>query len=496
MSKRRVVRGSLAAIAATAAIFASVAVLSPTSFASSHREAPLTSNDPQIDASDVYSFVSPDRPDTVTLLANYVPLQDPAGGPNFYPFGENIHYDINIDNSGGAKANITYRWTFKTSYKNTDTFLYNTGPVKSLTDPNLNLTQTYTLEEIRNGQSKTLATDVPVAPSDVGKASMPDYQSLRNQALHSLDNGGKVFAGQAHDPFFVDLRIFDLLFGANMSEAGNNSLDHKNVNTLAIQVPKSVLAANGDASANPIIGVWSTSARQSMRVQNVDGSQKYSGDFVQVSRLGNPLVNEVVVPVGKKDAFNASQPADDAQFLPKVQDPEVPKLIQKIYNVPAPAAPRSDLVSVFLTGVAGLNKPATVTPAEELRLNMSIPPTASPNRLGVIGGDKGGFPNGRRLGDDVVDIELRVLEGELQGTHTNLGDGVNASNIPFATSFPYVALPIPGSTTPSGVPQGGVATGFGGTAGGTQLPVLPISATVFGISLIGLGLTRKPRLTD
>ena len=494
MSKRRFVRSGLGVIATVAAAVVVVAVSVPSSFASSHAEAPLTAADRQIDGSDVYAFVSPDRPDTVTLLANYVPLQDPAGGPNFFPFGENVRYEINIDNSGSAKPDITYRWTFKSSYKSKDTFLYNTGPVNSLADPNLNFTQTYTLEEIRGTQSQTLATDVPVAPSDVGKASMPNYQTLRNQALHPLANGGQVFAGQAHDPFFVDLRVFDLLFGANLSEVGNNSLANKNVNTLAIQLPKSALA-NADPAKSSIIGVWSTSSRQSMRVQNVDGSQQYSGDFVQVSRLGNPLVNEVVVPVGKKDAFNASKPENDAQFLPKVQDPEVPKLIQKIYNIPAPAAPRNDLVSVFLTGVDGLNKPANVTPSEELRLNMSIPPTAQPDRLGVLGGDKQGFPNGRRLSDDVVDIELQVLEGALLNQKNNLGDGVNANNIPFATSFPYVSLPIPGSATSADVPNGGVATGLGGTSSGHSLPVLPISSTVFGVALAGLGLTRRPRVS-
>src|SRR5947209_7768330 len=385
-------------VAATIAAFTVTPV-----YASSHREAPLAAADPQIDATDMYAFVSPNAPDTVTLISNWIPFESPAGGPNFYPWAENTKYDINIDNNGDAKPDITYRWTFTSHYKSKDTFLYNTGPVNDLNDPNLNFTQTYTLERIANGASQTLLSNAAVAPSDVGAASMPDYGKLRSQAIVPIAGGaGRSFAGQADDPFFLDLRVFDLLYGANLKEAGADTLDGFNVNVLALQIPKTDLAAGGDATANSIIGVWTTAERPSMTVQAADGTKKLSGADVQVARLGSPLVNEVVVPIGFKDFFNGSQPSGDAAYLPKVVDPELPTVIQTVYKIPAPATPRNDLVLVFLTGVKGLNQPAGIKPSEQLRLNMSIAPATNPNRLGVIAGDKAGYPNGRRLADDLL----------------------------------------------------------------------------------------------
>ncbi|MBW3615546.1 MAG: DUF4331 domain-containing protein [Actinobacteria bacterium] len=487
-------------------------------FGSSHREAPQSAADPQIDATDLYAFVSPDKPDSVTLISNWIPFEEPAGGPNFYLWGENVQYDINIDNNADAKPDITYRWAFKTNFKNPDSFLYNNGPVEDIRDENLLIAQTYSVERIAGGKTDKVVTDHPVAPSHVGAASMPDYAKLRNQAVATFGGGGKAFAGQADDPFFLDLRVFDLLYGGNLSETGRDTLDGYNVNSLAVQVPKKELAGGGDANANPIVGVWTTAQRPGMRAQAADGSVKFSGESVQVARLGNPLVNEVVVPVGKKDAFNASKPENDEQFLPKVQDPELPKVIEKVYNMKAPATPRDDLVSVFLTGVEGGNKPANVTPSEQLRLNMSVPPTAQPNRLGFIAGDKGGFPNGRRLTDDVIDISLQVVMGELVGNPNDLGDKVNANDARFSDSFPFVALPHPGSgggatqvkgtstsrdtqasgaatagggASSAGAPSGGVGAGAGGTAGG--LPVLPLVAAGGGLllALAGFVTTRK-----
>lgn len=485
---------------------ACLAALVATVSASSHREAPLIAGEPQLDNTDVYAFVSPDRPDTVTLVGSWIPLQEPTGGPTFYPFSDNARYEFNIDNDGDAVADITYRWTFRSSYKNEDTFLYNTGPVSSLSDATLNFTQTYTLERVGNGgNAERLIVDAPVAPSFVGEASMPNYAALSDEAI-TREGDVVSFAGQTDDPFFLDLRVFDLLYGADLSEVGNDTVNGYNVNTIALQVPKDELARDGDAGANPIVGIWSTTSRPAMRVTSADGTQSFSGDFVQVSRLGNPLVNEVVVPVGAKDLFNGSKPADDAQFLAKVQDPEVPKLIEQIYNMPAPPTPREDLVAVFLTGVEDLNQPAGVTPSEQLRLNMSIPPAGSVNdgnRLGVIGGDNAGFPNGRRLIDDVVDISLQVLEGELVGSPNDLGDGVDANDKAFLASFPYVALPhsgsaVGGGTSSSGgvsssnapaagggVPTGGVRGGAGGTAGGGSLPLLPVALGVAGVVLVG-----------
>ncbi len=419
-------------------------------FASSHREAPLTSADPQIDSTDMYAFVSPDAPDTVTLISNWIPFESPAGGPNFYPWADGVHYDVNIDNNGDARPDLTYRWVFTSHYRNPSTFLMNTGPVNKLTDATLNFTQTYSLTRIdqRTNKSTVLLSNAKAAPSNVGAASMPDYAALRREAITPFGGGkAKSFVGQADDPFFLDLRVFDLLYGANLKEAGTDSLDGYNVNVMALQVPKAELAAGGNATKNPIIGVWTTAERQSIRTQTAAG-QRFSGPFVQVSRLGQPLVNEVVAPVGAKDLFNRSLPQNDAQFLAAVQKPEVPKLIESIYKIKAPATPRNDLVEVFLTGVKGLNQPVGVKPSEELRLNMAIAPSATPNRLGVIGNDKAGFPNGRRLSDDIIDISLQVMEGALLGVKTTLGDGVDRNDVAFDSAFPYVAMPHAGSVVP------------------------------------------------
>ncbi len=419
----------------------------------------------------MYAFVSPDKPDTVTLIANWLPFEEPAGGPNFYPFADEAHYNIKIDNNGDAKEDITYKWDFDSSYETKDTFLYNTGPVTSLDDPTLNFKQTYTLTRIKGGSSKVLAENVPVAPSNVGQASMPDYASLRDQAIRPTSEPGELtFAGQADDPFFLDLRVFDLLYGADLSETGMDTLSGYNVNTIAFQVPIENLTGGKN---DPVIGVWSTTDRPAMKVHHADGTQTYKGDFVQVSRLGNPLVNEVVIPIALKDAFNALAPENDASVaaaVDRVNDPEVPKLIEAIYGIPAPKTPREDLFAVFLTGVEGLNMPkGKVQPAEMLRLNTSIPPTAEPNRLGVLAGDTGGFPNGRRLVDDVVDIEIQALEGAVRTGKLvealAAGDAVDANDLAFESTFPYVALPHSGSADAGATsPSGGVSAGGGGTA--------------------------------
>ena len=499
-----------AAVTATGLV-AMTGVLAPGSgLASSHREAPLIANDPQADNTDLYAFVSPDDAESVTLIANWTPFQEPAGGPNFYPFAENTRHEIHVDNNGDAKPDITYRWTFTSAYKSKDTFLYATGPVKTLDDPTLNFTQTYKLEEIKGDATRVLVDGAKVAPSNVGRASMPDYSALREQAITDLTEGeGKSFAGLADDPFFLDLRVFDLLYGGDLKSVGSDTLDGFNVNTIALQVPKADVIA-----ADPIIGIWTTTSRPATRLTAADGTQTFSGDFVQVSRLGNPLVNEVVVPIQFKDAFNASLPEGDSQFLPKVQDPEVPKLIEAVYKIPAPKTPREDLVSVFLTGVEGLNKPANVTPSEQLRLNTSIAPSAKGNPLGVIGGDKAGFPNGRRLSDDVVDIALQVVEGELVGAANDLGDGVSTNDVKFSDTFPYVALPHSGSKARSGslgesqvsalaqggnpvdgAPSGGVGTGAGGAAGRTGSPMVPIAIALAGGALLATGAVARRRVT-
>jgi hypothetical protein len=352
--------------------------------ASSHREAPLISNDPQADNTDVYAFVSPDAPDTVTLIASYIPFEDPQGGPNFYRFGDSVLYSFNIDNNGDSVADIQYQLRFTTQVRNGGTFLYNTGPIKALDDPNRNVYQTYSLTRIDAGRTTLTSGPMFTMPDNVGNASTPGYGG-NGSGIYEFKQPdgttGRVFAGQTDDPFFLDLRVFDLLYGANLSEAGVDSLAGFNVHTIAIQVPKSSLRS----ATSPIVGVWATASRPATTTRQ-PGSETSSGGFVQVSRLGMPLVNEVVLPISQKDKWNGSSPSDDGQFLTYVTSPEVPTLLNLIYNVPAPATPRNDLVQVFLTGVPGLNQPASVKPSEMLRLNTDILPTASPNRLGVLAG--------------------------------------------------------------------------------------------------------------
>jgi hypothetical protein len=456
------IRTRALAAAASLAVVAGLFALAPlTGGASSHREAPLVSADPQIDTTDVWAFVSEDRPNTVTLIASWIPFEEPAGGPNFYAWGDGVHYDLNIDNDYDAKPDVTYRWVFSSRYRNPNTFLYNTGPVTSLDDPDLNFRQTYDLIRINrdNGNQKTVVNGAISAPSNIGAASMPNYNSNLFDAA-TVEFGpapSMTWAGQSDDAFFLDLRVFDLLYGANLKEVGDDTLAGFNVNTLALQVPKTDLAKGGNADGNPIIGIWSTTSRKSTRVQLGDGSQQNRGRFVQVSRLGMPLVNEVVIPVGLKDYFNASKPTQDGAALGLVQDPELPHLLNAVYGLDVPDSDpntagiqRADLISVFLTGVDKLNMPEGGTPSEMIRLNMSIPPCSSTcSRLGVLGGDLAGFPNGRRLSDDIIDESLRVVLGVLLPKHQaiadTIGDGVDANDVSFNTQFPYVAYPHSGS---------------------------------------------------
>ncbi len=451
----RISRRSLIALGVAGALAASsLALLRPESgVASSHREAPAIAGDPRNDNTDVYAFVSPDRPDTVTLLSNFIPFQEPHGGPNFYTFDTNSRYNIKIDNDGDARPDVVYQWRFRDEdRRGNGTFLYNNGPVTSLNDENLLFRQRYQLRRITERGTRILVRDGIVAPSNVGPASMPDYATLRDQSIKRLPGGGRAFAGQADESFFLDLRVFDLLYGGDLSEVGQDTLRGYNVNTLGVQIPKHELALNGNARRNPVVGIWSTVDKWSPR------------GFVQVSRLGNPLVNEVVVPAKLKDAFNSLSPDKDAgirQVVKRVTDPELPKLIEAIYKIPAPRAPRNDLVQIFLTGIAKdtgpikadlnsqiLNRDVNARrfrPSEMLRLNMAVPPSRQPSRLGVLGGDLAGFPNGRRPFDDVIDISLQAVEGAAQSGKLvralAAGDKVDQNDKPFLGSFPYVALP-------------------------------------------------------
>ncbi len=492
-SKSGARRRAAAILTVGATLAGTGALLAPgISSASSHREAPFVANDPAIDNTDVYAFTSPDKPDTATIIANWAPFSEPGGGPNFFPWANDAAYDIHIDNNGDAKPDLTYRWTFKDVDKRGTTnhgdkvggtFLYNDGPVTSLTDENLLFRQTYDLNLLGYAADGTvnattpILKDIPVAPSNVGKASIPDYAALRAEAVKAgtflTAGGGKSYVGQADDSFFLDLRVFDLLYGADLSEAGFDTLKNFNVNSIAFQIPKAAIAGGASVADNPVVGIWSTTSRFTVRTlakTNASGAQvTNSGELAQVSRLGAPLVNEVVVPAQLKDYFNRSTPDKDGQFLGKVTDPELPYLIQNIYKIPNPngtpkGKDRPDLVAAFLTGIDGINATsmnknnANPAPAEYLRLNLGTAVTAKPNRLGAVGGDVQGFPNGRRLADDVIDIALQVVEGVLvpdqdpavKKAVSGLGDGVNANDKKFLSSFPYIADPWSGSNVHAG----------------------------------------------
>src|SRR3954452_6281194 len=545
-SRPRTRRRALAVLTAAATVAGGAALLGPgTSSASSHPEAPYISPDPAVDNTDTYAFVSPDDPNTVSLIANWAPFSEPAGGPNFFPWATDAAYDIHIDNNGDAKPDITYRWTFKdVDVRGTQergkvdgTFLYADGPVTSLDDANLLFRQTYDLTAITPGTGGTpvttvLVKDGKVAPSNVGQATIPDYTSLRQQAVTDTVGGGKSYVGQADDPFYLDLRVFDLLYGGDLSEAGYDTLSGYNVNTVSLKLPKALLTAGGDAAKNPVIGIWSTTSRMKTRVLKdtnaapttsatvSSDAADSSGNFVQVSRLGNPLVNEAVVPAQLKDYFNRSTPDNDAQFLGKVQDPEIPQLVEGIYKIANPNkiagfADRPDLVATFLTGFSKKNADGTQqgtgpltkgsvaadlnalslnavspnpAPAEYLRLNVNVPPTATSDkaysRLGVVGGDLRGFPNGRRLGDDVIDIALQVLEGKLIPGHNpgidGLGDGVSDNDVKLEAAFPYVPAAHTGSDPRVGQNQVAFKQSFTSAGGVVSTQITNISPAIPG----------------
>jgi hypothetical protein len=448
---------------------------------SSHREAPEISKDPVADSTDVYAFVSPDQPDTVTLIANYIPLQGPAGGPNFYEFGDDVLYEIHIDNDGDAKPDVTYQFRFTTRVRNPRTFLYNTGPIDSLDDSDWNRRQTYSVTKLVTGRSpKVLASRVPCPPCNIGPRSTPNYDNLANLAIRTLPTGEKVFAGQRAEGFYVDLgSIFDLAALRPVqnlhllplaSAAGVNATAQLNVHTIALQVPITDLTKNGrrptdPADAKATIGIYTSASRQQVLVRDDDVDQGV-GPFVQVSRLGNPLFNEVIVPMGRKDEWNSTRPAGDSDFAQYVKRPELAALLLVLYpgvfsNLAAINADRADLVAILLTGIPaglipGFQNFTGDTQADLLRLNVAIPPSRSPSALGLLGGDLAGFPNGRRVADDVVAIELRAVAGATyplvnpaftpDEAVNAVDDGVTADDVgsAFQNMFPYLGTPFSG----------------------------------------------------
>ena len=509
---------------------------------SSHREAPEISQDPVADNTDLYAFVSPDNPETVTIIANYIPLQGPAGGPNFYSFGDDVLYEIHISNSGTAGSDIIYQFRFTTQIQNPNTFLYNTGPITSLTDSTFNKRQVYTVSEVKGGRASTLGSDLATPPCNIGPHSTPSYPALAQAAIHTLGGGMKVFAGQRADEFYVDLgAVFDLLdlrpfqnliaIDPMPATPGIDTLQGLNVHTIAIQVPKSALTKDGSdptdpSSATSVIGVYASASRQQARMYDHQAGQIVnSGTFVQVSRLGNPLFNEVLVPLGKKDFWNSQPPASDSQFAAGVEHPEVAALLPTLYPgafphlaaLSAKGTARADLAAVLLTGlpsgiVPGFQNNTGTTQADLLRLNMAIPPTAAPNNLGLLGSDAAGFPNGRRVMDDVVTIELRALAGVTyalvdksytpDAAATKVTQGVTNTNIPPLASFPYLGTPnsgfdvTPGSANAgagAALPSGAPATGGGGTAGIQDRGVLIGGAALAGAAVAaGVAATRSP----
>ena len=457
---------------------------------SSHREAPEISKDPVADNTDVYAFVSPDdgATKTVTIISNYIPGQAPAGGPNFYEFGDDVLYSIFIDNNGDAKPDITYQFRFRTRVQNPDTFLYNTGQIKSLHDPNWNRRQVYNVTRIDNHGSTLIGRNVPCPPCNVGPRSIPDYNSLANAAVTTLPHGETVFAGQRNDGFFVDLgAIFDLgdlrpfqnlHLIPSAATASVDTLATLNVHSIAIKVPISKLTRDGSVPTDPmsavsVIGVWAGAARRKIRMS--DGSKKAgTGPWAQVSRLGNPLFNEVIVPMGDKDQWNATNPVDDSAFLKYVQHPELAGLLPVLYPGVFPnldalnksKAVRADLVAILMTGipkgiVPGFQNFTGSTPADMLRLNVAIAPTtANPNPLGIVGGDLAGFPNGRRVFDDTVTIEVRAVAGAtypLVAKYTPdaaagaVSEQLVSTSVPnrYQSTFPYLGPPHDGFDTPS-----------------------------------------------
>lgn len=447
--------------------------LSMPMMASSHREAPGTYDEPTIDATDLYAWR--DSLDTVTIVVNHIPFEEPAGGPNFYRFSDEAIYKIHVDNDGDAVADITWSFDFDTEIRDNTTFLYTTGPVTSLDDENLNIRQFYTVRKTdRSGSMTMMGDEFQVAPNNVGPKSMPDYDSLAEMAVHTTDEGMQLFAGQRDDPFFVDLgSIFDLLTLRPIEDLhqvppvmeasdGIDTLAGYNVHSIALRVPIEMLTNDGNAPSSPsddnaIVGIWATteSPRVTVRTSGTRSRINFSGT-TQVSRLGNPLVNEVVMSLKFKDIFNASMPSGDAalftsnqEFANRILDPEVARLYTALYGLSVPEAPRDDLVQVFLTGVPGLNQPEGVVPAEILRINVAILRPEDASVLGVIGGDNSGYPNGRRLEDDVVDIALRVVAGVLVdgfnvAPNNALTDGVDSNDVGFMSEFPYLALPHSG----------------------------------------------------
>jgi hypothetical protein len=442
------------------AALAAMAIAVPLGISSSHREAPGISLDPSADNTDTYAWTAKDAPGALTVAANWIPGEVPANGPNFHSFDPRAHYYIHIDNTGDGRPDVSYLFRFKTKVRNKESFLYALPGASGFSDPKLNVIQRYSIDRItyrgrhRREHARTIARGLPVAPPNIGPKTFPNYDAFVNASIRTLGDGTKVFVGQRDDPFFVDLgATFDGLnvrkLTGNQGE-GKDDLSGYNVHSTVLQIPERLVTRNhqavsGPDAANAVVGVWSTTERRRLQVS---GTNKRRGHWVQVSRLGNPLINEVVIPLGKKDKFNRTTPDRDAALYGKYAvKPELAAVLNALFNVGAPEDNRTDIVQALLQGLPGLNQHsgAKGPPAvDTIKLNLGTAPADTENRFGVIGGDTAGYPNGRRLGDDVVDIDLQVVAGFLKGNKVPLGDGVDMNDKPFLSSFPYLAGPTSG----------------------------------------------------
>jgi len=450
---------------------------------SSHREAPAVTETPKVDGTDFYMFRSYEegKADFVTLVANYLPLQDPYGGPNYFFMDPQARYEIHVDNDGDAVADFTFRFRFHNELQDVQLAigpegqqklvsipLLNAAPVSAADASGLNLQERYTLDVVmEQGKKKitlpvqevgTGATEFAKPVDNIGNKSIPDYEAYAAAHVYAIElpggATGRLFVGQRKDPFVVNLgEVFDLV---NLDPLGDPAgkadiLADANVTSLILELPIDFLVEE-----NPVLGAWTTASLPKTRTlltqPSFDKPDTQKGKFRQVSRLGSPLVNELVIGLPDKDLFNASQPEDDAQFLDYVTNPTLPALLQALFGVTAPTLfPRTDLVQAFVTGVPGLNENGGV--GEMLRLNTTVEPTAAglQSGLGVIGGDPAGFPNGRRPGDDVVDIALRVAMGVLLDPSVApdgdlpYTDGAFIDDSFFDVTFPYLTTPLPGS---------------------------------------------------
>ena len=453
-----------------AAIVAASALAVPLAISSSHREAPNIMLDPSADNTDVYAYTAPGAEDAITIVSDWIPGQVPANGPNFFRFDDRARYYNNVDNNGDGVADIRFRFTFDTEIRNPNSFLYAGPGTQDFGDPKLNVVQTYDLvREDYNSKGKLtdqrkIARNLPVAPPNIGPKTFPNYGNFVAQATKTLNDGSKLFVGSRDDPFFVDLgATFDAInvrMGTGNEGAGRDDLSGYATSATVMQIPERLVTRDGQPvtsadAKNAVVGVWSSTERRKLEVTNANydsGSPgqvgKKANKWVQVSRLGNPLVNEVVIPLGKKDKFNRTTPDQDAALYGKyVTDPELAAVLNALFSVNAPEHDRTDIVQAVLQGIPGLNEHKgkfAGTPVDTLKLNLGIAPSATPDRFGVIGGDTAGYPNGRRLEDDVVDIDLQVVAGFLKGNQVPLGDGVDETDKPFLSTFPYLAAPDSG----------------------------------------------------